>query len=247
MVGIVLPGTGSHSPCFQSRTRPWTADMASGVSCHNGFATTSVRVPRWSTAISEKRLAISSGRRSCGARFALTALLVPSRCLRKYSLPLAEDPKRLDRHSKSTRGKLSGFSGSSIANCRLPSSLAATLDEHRPLRPGDDVGPAVGRADEGSRETSTSRSPRASRVPRISPRWIPQAISGWALARSMKGSPRGRSGRYVRCPGSGRRGCGPRPAGCRRGAQRSSEPAATRYRFVGRPAPAGVTGLRPGG
>ena len=33
--------------------------MASGVSCHSGLATTSVRVPRWSTAISEKRLAMT--------------------------------------------------------------------------------------------------------------------------------------------------------------------------------------------
>ena len=53
---------------------------------------------------------------------ARTALLVPSRCLRKYSLPLLEDPSRFARHRVSTRGQFSGASGSSIANLRSPDS-----------------------------------------------------------------------------------------------------------------------------
>ena len=44
---------------------------------------------------------------------------VPSRCLRKYSLPFAEEPSRLARQIVSTRGKFSGASGSSAANRRL--------------------------------------------------------------------------------------------------------------------------------
>src|SRR6478609_2689935 len=56
---MVLPGTGSHSPVRQSFTTPCTVAMASGVSCHSGLATTSRRVPRWSTASSENFFAIA--------------------------------------------------------------------------------------------------------------------------------------------------------------------------------------------
>ena len=46
-LGIVTPGTGSHSPAFQSLTRPCGVASSSGVSCSSGAATRSVRVPRW--------------------------------------------------------------------------------------------------------------------------------------------------------------------------------------------------------
>ena len=192
---MVLPGTGSHSPLRQSLTTPCTVAMASGVSCHSGFATTSRRVPRWSTASSENFLATAfqasqsvfdchggemaglnectngcmsvvlmscfsyqvaagsttsensvelvirksmvmsrsslpsgtssghampSGRLSGGACSAVTALSVPSRCLRKYSLPLALEPSRLARHRLRMRGWFSSASGSSTANFSAP-------------------------------------------------------------------------------------------------------------------------------
>ena len=171
--------------------------IASGVSCHSGLATTSLRVPRWVAASSLNRLAIvfqasqsdlvchggaiaglkectngcmSVVDRSCfsyqvaagsttslkivllvirksmvnsrsslpsgassahrtrvrvagpgPASVAVAALSVPSRWRRKYSLPFAELPSRLERHSDSTRGWLSSASGSSTANFSRPS------------------------------------------------------------------------------------------------------------------------------
>src|SRR3990167_5359169 len=47
--------------------------------------------------------------------------VVPSRCLRKYSWPLPEDPSRLERHTKRFLGKLAGLSGSSQDRRSLPS------------------------------------------------------------------------------------------------------------------------------
>ncbi len=41
---------------------------------------------------------------------------VPSRCLRKYSLPLAEDPNRFERQTTMVRGQFSGASMSSSAD-----------------------------------------------------------------------------------------------------------------------------------
>src|SRR5690242_12136040 len=37
-----------------------------------------------------------------------TPLLVPSRCLRKYSCPLPLEPRMLERHTNMLRGQLSG-------------------------------------------------------------------------------------------------------------------------------------------
>ncbi|CAB4597453.1 unannotated protein [freshwater metagenome] len=51
---------------------------------------------------------------------ARTELSVPSKCLRKYSLPLLEEPRIFARHTVNTRGQFSGASGSSIANLRFP-------------------------------------------------------------------------------------------------------------------------------
>ena len=48
-----------------------------------------------------------------------TLLWVPSRFRRKYSLPLAEEPNRLERHSTRVRGQFSGASTSSIAGFRV--------------------------------------------------------------------------------------------------------------------------------
>ena len=59
------------------------------------------------------RQATSRGRWPCGASRARTELDAPSRCLRKYSLPLPEEPSRFARQTVSTRGKFSGASGSS--------------------------------------------------------------------------------------------------------------------------------------
>ena len=53
-------------------------------------------------------------------RSAITLEWVPSRYLRKYSLPLAEEPSRLERHSVSTRGQFCGASTSSTENRRPP-------------------------------------------------------------------------------------------------------------------------------
>ena len=41
-----------------------------------------------------------------------TPLLVPSRCLRKYSCPLPDEPSRLDRQTNMLRGQFAGSSGS---------------------------------------------------------------------------------------------------------------------------------------
>jgi hypothetical protein len=51
---------------------------------------------------------------------AITLEWVPSRYLRKYSLPLAEEPNRLERHSVSTRGQFCGASTSSTENRSPP-------------------------------------------------------------------------------------------------------------------------------
>ncbi len=69
----------------------------------------------------------SLGRRSGGASSARRDASVPSRCRRKYSLPFAEEPSRLARHTVSTRGQLRGASGSVQANpSRPPASSRAT-------------------------------------------------------------------------------------------------------------------------
>ena len=64
--------------------------------------------------------ATSLGRGASGSSVASTLEWVPSRLRRKYSLPLAEEPNRLERHSVSVRGQFSGASTSSIAGCRSP-------------------------------------------------------------------------------------------------------------------------------
>ncbi|GAA3167056.1 hypothetical protein GCM10020001_110650 [Nonomuraea salmonea] len=55
--------------------------------------------------------ATPSGRLSGGACWARTAESAPSRWRRKYSLPLAEEPSRLARHTVSTRGQFAGGVG----------------------------------------------------------------------------------------------------------------------------------------
>src|SRR5512132_1306700 len=51
---------------------------------------------------------------------------VPSRCLRKYSWPLPDEPRMLERHTNITRGQLSGWSGSSQLIFREPSCKLLT-------------------------------------------------------------------------------------------------------------------------
>src|SRR3546814_9402080 len=41
-----------------------------------------------------------------------TPCAVPSRCLRKYSWPLPDEPSRFERHTNMLRGQLAGSSGS---------------------------------------------------------------------------------------------------------------------------------------
>src|SRR5487761_2625703 len=50
----------------------------------------------------------------------ITPCLVPSRCLRKYSWPLPDAPRRLERQTKRLRGQLIGLSGSSQASFNAP-------------------------------------------------------------------------------------------------------------------------------
>src|SRR5689334_5847695 len=49
-----------------------------------------------------------------------TPCVVPSRCFRKYSCPLPDDPSRLERQTNILRGQLSGWSGSSQDICSSP-------------------------------------------------------------------------------------------------------------------------------
>ncbi|MNL05808.1 hypothetical protein D3C87_1264210 [compost metagenome] len=56
-----------------------------------------------------------------------TAFCVPSRYLRKYSWPLPELPRMLERHTNILRGKFAGLSGSSQANCRAPDLSWSTV------------------------------------------------------------------------------------------------------------------------
>src|ERR1700741_2752547 len=42
----------------------------------------------------------------------ITPCGVPSRCLRKYSCPLPDEPSRLERHTNRLRGQFFGLSGS---------------------------------------------------------------------------------------------------------------------------------------
>src|ERR1700674_5242992 len=42
----------------------------------------------------------------------ITPCEVPSRCLRKYSCPLPDEPSRLERHTNILRGQFFGLSGS---------------------------------------------------------------------------------------------------------------------------------------
>ena len=72
------------------------------------------------------RQSTSFGRAPSAVSEADTELSVPSRCLRKYSLPLAEEPKRLARHIIRTRGQFSGASGSSTAKRRSPDFSCST-------------------------------------------------------------------------------------------------------------------------
>ena len=56
---MVAPGTGSHSPRFQSSTRPPGWASSSAESCISGTAITSVRVPRCVAASRENSSPIS--------------------------------------------------------------------------------------------------------------------------------------------------------------------------------------------
>ena len=77
--------------------------------------------------------ATSTGRLPSGASVARSEESVPSRCLRKYSLPLPEEPSRLARQIDRIRGKFSGASGSSPAKSQVP--RLQLLDDVLPDRP----------------------------------------------------------------------------------------------------------------
>src|SRR6266849_347861 len=50
----------------------------------------------------------------------ITPCLVPSKCFRKYSCPLPDAPKRLERQTNRLRGQFLGLSGSSHDNFKSP-------------------------------------------------------------------------------------------------------------------------------
>ena len=62
---------------------------------------------------------MSRGRSSGAVGSARTLPVVPSRCLRKYSLPLLDEPSRFARQAVSTRGQFRSASGSVTASCQL--------------------------------------------------------------------------------------------------------------------------------
>jgi len=69
----------------------------------------------------------TAGRDSAACWLGIRLECVPSRCLRKYSLPLAEEPNRFERHTTIVRGQFCGASMSSNAVVRVPAlSWAAT-------------------------------------------------------------------------------------------------------------------------
>src|SRR5665811_1738058 len=55
----------------------------------------------------------------------ITPFEVPNRCFRKYSCPLPDAPKRLERHTNRLRGQLAGLSGSSQESFSSPDFSAA--------------------------------------------------------------------------------------------------------------------------
>ena len=55
----------------------------------------------------------------CAKVLAQHPVRVPSKCLRKYSCPLPEEPSRLERQTNMLRGQLAGSSGSSQDSFRL--------------------------------------------------------------------------------------------------------------------------------
>src|ERR1039458_5754952 len=57
---------------------------------------------------------------SCPRSLPITPCLVPSRCLRKYSCPLPDAPRRLERQTNRLRGQFLGLSGSSHDSFRSP-------------------------------------------------------------------------------------------------------------------------------
>ena len=70
----------------------------------------------------------SRGRSPSGASSARSELSAPSRCRRKYSLPLPEEPSRLARQTVRTRGKFSGASGSSAAKRSRPAASSSVTN-----------------------------------------------------------------------------------------------------------------------
>jgi hypothetical protein len=68
----------------------------------------------------------------------ITPCEVPSRCFRKYSCPLPEEPSRLERQTNMLRGQLAGSSGSSQDSFSSPTSASRRRSpsaRRRPPRP----------------------------------------------------------------------------------------------------------------
>ena len=86
--------------------------------------------------------ATSRGRTWALPSSAMTLEWVPSRYLRKYSLPFADEPNRFERHSVRVRGQFSGASMSSIEALIVPAARRSRRRRPRPepprhrLRPG---------------------------------------------------------------------------------------------------------------
>ena len=66
----------------------------------------------------------------------MTPCDVPSRCFRKYSCPLPDEPSRLERQTNRLRGQFAGSSGSSQDIFNSP-DFSASIDIvlGRPCRP----------------------------------------------------------------------------------------------------------------
>ena len=136
----------------------------------------------------------SSGTVGVARRF---VRVVPSRCCRKYSLPLLDEPSRLARQAVSTRGQFFGSSGSVTASFSPPeASCCATYCGDR--RPGG-VG-LVGDVEAAAVELREERHPahrhrRRQHVHRVFAGESARCRAGWTARR--RGSRHIATGRYA--------------------------------------------------
>ena len=119
---------------------------------------------------------------SGGASSARSEESVPSRWRRKYSLPLAEEPSRLARHTVSTRGQFCGASGSVQANPSRPSTQRLRDMRGRVVRVGGER--LVGHVERVAVERRHRRHP-------AQPRRLGQQVGGVPAGELARGQRRG--------------------------------------------------------